>query len=102
MIKSTKLPDYVETLIITFLHILRSRALSRCHRYKDCQEEVEKLLENLELPQVPINADAETKMNCDAKQIVYAVVSIEYMKLMIKLRQYDTLAQLGEKIIKKC
>lgn len=41
-------------------------------------------------------------MNCDAKQIVYAVVSIEYMKLMIKLRQYDTLAQLGEKIIKKC
>ena len=51
---------------------------------------------------MPINADAETKMNCDAKQIVYAVVSIEYMKLMIKLRQYDTLAQLGEKIIKKC
>ena len=33
VIKSTKLPDFVETLMIAFLNVLRSRALSRCHRY---------------------------------------------------------------------
>ncbi|CAL6058153.1 Conserved_hypothetical protein [Hexamita inflata] len=102
VIKNTKLPDYIETLIVTFLHILRSRALSRCHRYQECEKLIESLLQKQSFVPIPATADAETRMNGEAKQIVYAIVSIEYMKLMIKLRQYSTLHSLCDMILKKC
>lgn len=51
---------------------------------------------------MPKNSDIESKMIGDAKLIVFSIVTVEYMKLLIKLREYKELYQLCDSVLKRC
>ena len=90
-----KLPSFIETLITNFLYILKSRALSRCHRYADCNVTLQEMAQGLEFSK---NTDKQVEQ---ANLIVFAMVNVEHMKLLIKLRKNRQLFELCDGILRR-
>ncbi|KAH0577741.1 hypothetical protein SS50377_21095 [Spironucleus salmonicida] len=95
VIKTQNQPKYIEILIKNFLFVLKSRALSRCHKYQDSNQTLMTLIEAVEFKQ---NNDKQLEQ---ANLIAFSVIHMEYMKLLIKLRQHRQLFQLCDSILKK-
>lgn len=89
-------------LVVTFLSLLRARALGRCHRYKESSEALGLLLESGGIEWASGDgsaaASADARRERSSRLIVYAMISIEYMKLLIKLRSYESLSSIADKV----
>jgi len=88
-------PAEVAALINCLIYILRARALCRCHRYADAEEMIKSALSEYQ-------RDGGEGEGTDSRWETIALVNIEAVKLISKLRRYEDLAYHCDQIISTC
>ncbi|CAL6060904.1 Conserved_hypothetical protein [Hexamita inflata] len=102
VIKTQNLPDYTDRILVSFLVLLKSRALSKCHRFKESRSVLENLFNKQFCKKVTPEMNPVQKMNTEAAQIMYGLICTEYMKFLIKCREYEALNQIIDSALANC